>query len=284
MSHPYVQSPPQLAAVAVPGRHSLALLRGLASHVLPPALALALAFLCWELYVQARDIDVIIVPPPSAIWQRLLDDPSLFLGEGGWTLYEAFLGLLLGSGVAIALAVLMAHWTLAERTLFPVAILVKVTPVVAIAPILVIWFGLGTIMPKIIVAALISFFPMLVNSITGLRAVNPGALDFLRSLRTPTWQIFMKLRAPSALPYLFAALKVTLPLALIGAVVAEWFSGDRGLGFVIFAANYNLDTPTLFAAVAVLAIMGVTLNVLVSLAERRLLFWHEAYRSNREGG
>jgi len=137
-------------------------------------------------------------------------------------------------------------------------------------------------MPKIIVAALISFFPILVNGVTGFRAVNPGALEFLRSLRASPWQIFIKLRAPSALPYLFAALKVTMPLALIGAVVAEWFTGDRGLGFVIFAANYNLDTPTLFAAVAVLAIMGVTLNVLVSLTERRLLFWHEAFRTNNE--
>ncbi len=280
MSQSSAVSAPRLKEAAAPGGHGSAWLWGVASHVLPPALALALAFLFWELYVQARDIDIIIVPPPSAVWQRFLEDPTFFLGQGGWTLYEAFLGLLLGSGLALALAVFMAHSSLLERTLLPVAILVKVTPMVAIAPILVIWFGLGSIMPKIIVAALLSFFPMLVNGVTGFRAVNTGALDFLRSLRASPWQIFIKLRVPSALPYLFAALKVTLPLALIGAVVAEWFTGDRGLGFVIFAANYNLDTPTLFAAVAVLAVMGIALNVLVSLLERGLLFWHEAFRSN----
>src|SRR3990170_4755665 len=130
-------------------------------------------------------------------------------------------------------------------------------------------------------AALLSFFPTLVNAITGFRDVNPGALEFLRSLRASSWQVFWKLRLPSALPYLFAALKVTYPLALIGAVVAEWFTGDRGLGLVIFVANYNLDTPTLFAAIGVLALTGVSLNVILSLAERRLLFWHQTIRTIR---
>ncbi len=255
-------------------------LRAFASHVLPPALALAAAFLLWELWVQWKDISIIVVPPPSAVWERFLDDPAFFWRQGGYTLYEATLGLLLGSTVALVLAVLMAHSPLAERTLFPLAIVIKVTPLVAIAPVLVILLGFGTT-PKIIVAALLSFFPTLVNAITGFRDVNPGALEFLRSLRASSWQVFWKLRLPSALPYLFAALKVTYPLALIGAVVAEWFTGDRGLGLVIFVANYNLDTPTLFAAIGVLALTGVTLNILLSLAERRLLFWHESFRSTR---
>jgi NitT/TauT family transport system permease protein len=103
----------------------------------------------------------------------------------------------------------------------------------------------------------------------------------MRSLRASPWQLFWKLRVPSATPYLFAALKVTYPLALIGAVVAEWFTGDRGLGLVIFVANSNLDTPTLFAAIGVLALTGVTINVILSLAERRLLFWHETIRTIR---
>jgi NitT/TauT family transport system permease protein len=140
--------------------------------------------------------------------------------------------------------------------------------------VLVIVFGFGTT-PKIVVAALLSFFPMLVNAMTGFRDVNPGALEFMRSLRASPWQLFWKLRAPSSLPYLFAALKVTYPLALIGAVVAEWFTGDRGLGLVIFVANSNLDTPTLFAAIGVLALTGVSLNVILSVAERRILFWHQ---------
>jgi NitT/TauT family transport system permease protein len=150
--------------------------------------------------------------------------------------------------------------------------------VVAVAPLLVIWFGFG-LWPKVCVAALISFFPFLVNSITGFRSVNPAVLEFVRSLRASPLEIFLKLRVPSALPYLFAALKVSLPLSLIGAVVAEWFSGDRGLGLVIFTANYQLDTPTLFAAICVLAVIGVALNLTASFLERRVLFWHEAFRA-----
>lgn len=255
-------------------------LRTIAAHVLPPAIALFAAFLFWEFWVQWRDIAIIVVPPPSAVWERFVDDPAFFWGEGGWTLYEATLGLLLGSSFAIALAIAMAHSRLAERSLFPLAIVIKVTPIVAVAPVLVILLGFGTT-PKVVVAALISFFPMLVNAMTGFRDVHPGALEFMRSLRASPWQIFWKLRLPSALPYLFAALKVTYPLALIGAVVAEWFTGDRGLGLVIFVANYNLDTPTLFAAIGVLALTGVSLNIILSLAERRLLFWHQTIRTIR---
>ena len=256
------------------------ILRSLAAHILPPALTLIAALLFWEFWVQWRDIAIIVVPPPSEVLERFLDDPAFFWREGGWTLYEATLGLLLGSSFALALAIAMAHSRLTERALFPLAIIIKVTPIVAVAPALVIMFGFGTT-PKILVAALFSFFPMLVNAMTGFRDVNPGALDFMRSLRASPWQLFWKLRLPSALPYLFAALKVTYPLALIGAVVAEWFTGDRGLGLVIFVANANLDTPTLFAAVGVLALTGVTLNVLLYLTERRLLFWHETIRTIR---
>jgi NitT/TauT family transport system permease protein len=174
----------------------------------------------------------------------------------------------------------MAHSRLVERTLFPIAILIKVTPIVAIAPLLAIWFGFG-LAPRIVIAALISFFPILVNTIIGLRSTNPDALAFLASIHASPLEVFLKLRLPSSLPYLFAALKVSMPLALIGAVVAEWFSADEGLGLVIFASNAQLDTPTLFAAVTVLAAMGVILNLALSLAERAVLFWHESVRESR---
>lgn len=253
-------------------------LRAFAAYVLPPLVAFSVATAIWEVWVQWRDISVIVVPPPSAVIERFFEEPDFFWRQGGYTLYEATLGLALGSAFAVGLAVFMAHSTLAERTLFPLAIIIKVTPLVAVAPVLVIIFGFGTT-PKVVVAALLSFFPTLVNAMTGFRDVNPGALEFMRSLRASSWQVFWKLRLPSALPYLFVALKITYPLALIGAVVAEWFTGDRGLGLVIFRANYQLDTPTLFAAIGVLAVTGVTINVVLSLIERKLLFWHESIRT-----
>lgn len=250
----------------------------LLAYVLPPALLLAGLVAFWEFYVAWRDIAIIVVPPPSEVVERFFERPGFFWEEGAYTLYEATAGLFFGSLVAIMLAVWMAHSKLAERTFLPLAIVVKVTPLVAIAPVLVIIFGFGTT-PKIIVAALLSFFPTLINAMTGFRDVNEGAHKFMRSLSASPWQVFWKLRVPGALPYLFAALKVTYPLALIGAVVAEWFTGDRGLGVVIFSAHANLDTPTLFSAVAVLAVIGVAINIALSLAERRVLFWHESVRS-----
>jgi NitT/TauT family transport system permease protein len=246
----------------------------------PPLLAFAGLIAFWEFYIAWKDVHIIVMPAPSDVAERFFEDPAFFWREGSWTFYEATLGLFFGSAVAIVLAAIMAHSRPVERAVFPLAILVKVTPLVAIAPVLVIILGFGTT-PKVVVAALLSFFPMLVNAMAGFRDVNQGALDFMRSLHASTWQVFWKLRVPGSLPHLFAAVRITYPLALIGAVVAEWFTGDRGLGVVIYVANANLDTPTLFAAIAVLAIVGVVINVVLSLVERRMLFWHESVRSTR---
>ena len=185
------------------------------------------------------------------------------------------LGFLVGTGVALALATLMAQSRLLERAIFPLAILVKVTPIVAIAPLLTIWFGFG-LMPKVFIAALIVFFPIMVNALIGFRSVNPNALALLESLAASRSEVFLRLRLPSSLPYLFAAFRVSIPLSVIGAVVAEWFSGDRGLGSVIYIANNNLDMATAFAGVFTLAIIGVGLFLLTTAVERRVLFWHES--------
>jgi NitT/TauT family transport system permease protein len=122
---------------------------------------------------------------------------------------------------------------------------------------------------------------MLVGAVAGFRDVNPAQLEFFRSIHASSWHVFWKLRAPGSLPYVFSALKITYPLALIGAVVAEWFTGTRGLGYVVYAAYLNLRTPELFAAIGVLVIIGVAINIVITLLERRLLFWHESVRSTQ---
>jgi NitT/TauT family transport system permease protein len=131
-------------------------------------------------------------------------------------------------------------------------------------------------MPKVLIASLITFFPVLVNGVTGFRSVDRGALDFMRSLRATRREVFIKLRVPSAMPYLFAAFRVSIPLSVIGAVVGEWFSADRGLGSVIIVAHSNLDMVTLFAAIFVLSFIGIVLTVMVMVIEGRALFWHES--------
>ncbi|MBI3976890.1 MAG: ABC transporter permease [Chloroflexi bacterium] len=248
-----------------------------------PALAVFLAIgLGWEAGVRWTRTPAYLIPAPSAILARAAGDLPYFLGEAAVTFAEAMAGLALASVVALSAAVLMSHARWAERALFPLAVAVKVTPVVAIAPLLVLWLGFGPA-PKIVVAALISYFPILSNAMTGFRSVNPRALEFLRSLAASPAEVFWKLRLPHALPYLFSAYKVSATLSVVGAFVAEWVGADRGLGHVIILANSNLDMTTLAAAVLVLAIIGIALYLLVDALERHWLFWHESILSTKEG-
>jgi len=253
----------------------LRLVRNAAVDLLPPVATLLLAAGVWEAWVRLRDVPDYLVPAPSAVVARMAEDPAFFAREGLITLQGALAGFATGSAVAIALAVVMAHSRLMEKSIFPLAILVKVTPIVAIAPLLAIWFGFGLV-PKVFIAGLIVFFPVMVNGLLGFRSVSPAALEFLQSLAASRLDVFVKLRLPSSLPYLFAAFKVSIPLSVIGAVVAEWFSGDRGLGRVIQVSNNNLDLDTAFGAVFSLAILGIGLYLLTAALERRLLFWHES--------
>ena len=244
-------------------------------YLVPAVVALVLLAVAWELWVRLFDVKVYILPRPSVVLERLFGDLGYFADHGWTTLWEAMAGFGLGCAVALTGATIMAHSRVLEKSLFPLAVLVKVTPIVAVAPLFVIWFGFGSF-PKVLIAALITFFPVLVNGLTGLRSVDPGALDFFTSLNASSREIFFKLRVPSSLPYLFAAFRISIPLSVIGAVIGEWFTGDQGLGAVIIVAHNNLDMPTLFSAIFTLAFIGITLTMLTSYAEKRVLFWHES--------
>ena len=249
--------------------------RAVAAYLLPPAAALFALAVVWEAWTRIGNVKPYVLPGPVSILDRLFGDVGYFAGHGAITLGEALAGFALGACIAGAGATLMAHSRFLERSLFPVAVLVKVTPIVAVAPLFVVWFGFGSF-PKVLIAALITFFPVLVNAMTGLRSVSPEALDLFRSLNASRTDIFWRLRAPSSLPYLFAAFRIAIPLSVIGAVVGEWFTGDRGLGSVIIVAHNNLHMDTLFSAVLVLAFIGISLTILTAYAERRVLFWHDS--------
>lgn len=250
-------------------------LRDVLAQLIPATIGLAVALAAWQAWVEIKNVKPYLVPAPSRVAERLYQDPWFFTVEGFKTLEGALLGFALGAGVAIILASLMSQTRFLERAIFPLAILIKVTPIVAIAPLLTIWFGFG-LMPKVFIAALIVFFPIMVNALIGFRSINPNSLALLDSLSASRAEVFYRLRLPSALPYLFAAFRFSVPLSVIGAVVAEWFSGDRGLGSVIYVANNNLDMATAFAGVFMLAILGVGLFLLTAALERRVLFWHES--------
>jgi len=237
--------------------------------------AIAVVAAILEVWTRVMSVPSYLLPAPSAVAARMATDAGLLAREGGITLSEAAAGFVLGTGVAFALATVMAWSRPFERTLFPLAILVKLTPIVAIAPLFTLWFGFGTA-PKVAIAALITFFPMVVNAFVGLRSADPEEVAFLETIGATRAEIFRYLRVPSALPYLFSGARISLNLALIGAVIGEWTGADRGLGRVILVANANLDLATLFAAVLLLAAIGIAANALVGTSERRVLHWHPA--------
>jgi len=189
-----------------------------------------------------------------------------------YTVIEALLGLFVGFVLAFTLGVVSSRFLLIEKTVMPIAILIKVTPIIAIAPLFAIWFGFG-MLPKILVVSVVTFFPILVNTVVGLRSVNPTALLYFQSLAASEREILWELRLPSALTYLFAALKVSIPLSIIGAVIAEWFGSSHGLGSLIMVSHGNLDMNTLFAAVMLLAVIGIVLTFSIDRLERRVAHW-----------
>ncbi len=235
--------------------------------------AIAVVAVALELWTRAFAVPGYLVPAPSAVLAKFASDWPAFGREALVTITEAAAGFALGTGVAFAIASAMVRSRTLERSLFPLAILVKLTPIVAVAPLFTLWFGFGSA-PKVAIAALITFFPMLVNAFVGLRSVDPQELAFLETLGASRAEIFRLLRVPTALPFLFSGARISLNLALIGAVIGEWTGADRGLGRVILVANANLDLATLFAAVLLLAAIGIAANALVGALERRVLHWH----------
>ncbi|QGG94886.1 ABC transporter permease [Actinomarinicola tropica] len=258
---PYVPPDP-------PGRHRRAL-----AAVVPPALAFAVLFGSWELFVRLRDISPLVLPAPTAIWGALSEEPSYWWDQALVTGTEALLGLVVATVVALGIAVLMSHFRAVDRALGPVVTMVQVTPVIALATPLVIWLGFG-LAPKVVMAALITFVPLVVNAATGLRAIDPMTEELLRSVAASRREVFWKLRVPHALPYLFSALRVCVGLALIGALVAEWFGSTEGLGRTMNQARNSLAITKLWAAVAVLMVMGIAATAIVRLVERWALRWH----------
>lgn len=249
--------------------------RGVGARILdlvPTTALLVSVVLVWELTVRHLSVPSYLLPAPSMVAGRWQRDAGFFLTEGAVTLAEALAGLAFGGGVALIVALLLARWRWLERAVLPIAIVAKVTPVVIVAPLFVLWFGFGPF-PRVLIAALLTFFPVLIGAVSGLRSVSPAARDVFATLNATAVEDAFLLRFPSALPQLFAALKVSSTLALLGAVIAEWVGGDRGLGRAILLANSNLDTTAALAGVATIGAFGIALIGGITLLERRLLFW-----------
>ncbi|MFF5083177.1 ABC transporter permease [Actinoplanes sp. NPDC000266] len=217
-----------------------------------------------------------LLPPLGDIGQTLAQDAGYYLENALVTLREAVGGLAIGTVVAFVLAVVVSEFTLARRAIMPVAVILNVTPLVAIAPALVVAFGFGAA-PKLIVTGLICFFPVLINMSMGLRAVPLPVLQVYRTMHASRLETLWYIRVPSSLPYLFAALRIVFPLSVVGAVVAELSAAgsSKGLGTAISLASSMNRLAAVYASIAILAVLGSLLLLVVTLLERRLLHWHE---------
>jgi NitT/TauT family transport system permease protein len=238
------------------------------------ALALVLAFfLAWEMLVTLAGTPVYILPAPSRVLRTLAENTGLYAEASLVTLGEALAGLAIGLAAGALLAMALTLQPGLEGGVMTLAILLKSTPMVAIAPLLTLWLGFG-MLPKVIITALLTFFPVLVNVLSGLQRPDPALLDLFHSWQSSRWEVFVHLRLPSAAPYLFAALKISAPLALIGAVVAEWTGASGGLGRTMWLAYANLNLPYLFGAIFLLAAFGMALYWILARLEKKVIFWN----------
>lgn len=235
---------------------------------------LAGLLLLWDLLVQWRQYPTFLLPAPRRVAARFIvawRDGSLWLHT--WvTLKEVFGGLAMGLSVAVVLGYLLAKSRTAERILSPYLVASQAIPIVALAPLLVIWFGVGGL-SKVLVCALTLFFPVLINTVVGIRSVDHELRELMRSLRATRWQAFHMLELPAALPVLFGGLKVGVTLSVIGAVVSEFVAADRGLGFLVNLARGLFDTPLMFVALFTLMAIALLLYFIVSLIESLALRW-----------
>ena len=241
-----------------------------------PIVGIVVVFGIWEFYVRVFDISRLTLPTPSSIIVHVVDEPGFYWRHAQVTLLEAVWGYGLALVAALIVATFMAHSRFIERASMPVIVLLQSTPVAVLAPVFLIWFGFGY-WPKVLVATVFCYIPFTINEFTGLRSVDPNAYELLRSVSAGRVEIFVKLRFPQSLPYLFSAGRLCVGLALVGAVIGEMFGGStEGLGNTARVGQVRLLIDQLWGSIFVLALIGVIGNLLLAAVETRVLRWHSS--------
>lgn len=247
--------------------------RGVVGNSLLPILTVVFLFVLWQIAVKVTNTPVWFLPAPSDIVQALAER-AYDLPRHTWaTFYETVLGFGLAILVGVPLAAIVVSSKFISSTVYPLILITQSIPKVAFAPILLIWFGYGDL-PKVIVVFLVAFFPVVVDTATGLMSPAPELLELARQLSAKPWQVYAKIRFPSALPYFFSGLKVAITLAVIGAVIGEFVGSDIGLGYLVIVSTANFKTPMAFGAMAILAVMGIVLFYAIYAVERVMIPWY----------
>lgn len=242
-----------------------------------PLLTFVIFVVVWEAIIRFFEVPPYLVPAPSAVAGAFFRGfaQANYLGHAAITAFQAVTGFVAGSLLGLALGTVVVVFPTAERIVYPYVVALQTVPKVAVAPLIIVWFGFG-LESKIVIVALVSLFPVLVNVIAGLKAVDQDRLDLMSALSASRWQILRYLRLPNALPFIFAGLNTAIVFSVIGAIVGEFVGANKGIGFLILQANFALDIAAAFALFVVLSIMGVTLHGLLQWAQRRIVFWSRA--------
>ena len=240
--------------------------------VIPVVLLLGMLGGAWEGYVRLEHVQQVILPPPSQIARSFWGNHSTLFSDLLVTLKEIVYGFVVGFAIGVVSGILIVYSKVMEQTLYPIVIASQVIPIFAIAPLLIIWFGFG-ITPKVIIAAVIVFFPITVNMVEGLRSADQGIIDVMRSYGAREWRIFRAIRLPASVPFLLVGTQVGITFAVIGAVIAEWVGANQGLGYRMVVANSQSETDLVFAAILTLAVVGVGLFALVRVVGDLVFPW-----------
>ncbi|TDC35174.1 ABC transporter permease [Micromonospora sp. 15K316] len=244
-----------------------------------PALLLAALFAGWWFAAEREYMPNYLLPTPGQVWATMTEDWSFLMRNTYVTLYETVIGFVLAALLGLGTAVLIVYSRTLEKAVYPIVLFAQVIPKIAIAPLLVAWFGVG-LTPKVVLAVLIAFFPVVISGVAGLRSTDPELLDLSATMGAGPWKTFRKIRFPHALPHLMSGLKVAVTLAVVGAVVGEFVGAEEGLGYVLLVANGNLDAALLFADLFLMSLIGIVLFAVVEVAEALLIPWH----ASRRGG
>ncbi len=258
-------------------RFTKALIKAFKAY-LPPLVFLLVIILVWEIACKVTGVSRVILPSPSRVASTMVKDWPLIWPNLVVTMQEIILGFLVSLATGMILGILIVYSKFLERFIYPLVIASQVVPVFAIAPLLVIWFGFG-LSPKIMIAALVTFFPICVNQVEGLRTVDPGIINLMKSYNATEWQIFRIVRFPASLPFLFAGIQVGITFSVIAAVIGEWVGAEKGIGAFMITANSMSRTDRVFDGIFVLAVLGITLFMITKAISKVLLPWQKHTRA-----
>jgi ABC-type nitrate/sulfonate/bicarbonate transport system permease component len=248
-------------------------------RILPPLGLLVAGLAAWQVFTALAQVPDWLLPGPGSIWRAAVDQRELLLSNAVPTFEIAVFGFLLALGLGLALAIAIRYSRALELALFPVLVATQSVPLIALAPVLVVALGYS-ILPKLIMVCLICFFPVVVNAVDGFKSVDPDLVNLMRTLGAGKLRIFRDVEFPAALPFIFSGVKVAAAFAIVGAIVGEWVGSSQGLAYVMTQEQAQFNTPVLFAALAILTLLGVGFFAAAALAERLLMPWYHDERRN----